>query len=394
MSTCNRMETITRLHLCNVHTRIAFFVELVVWAESGGCSKQEARETAHSLGLWRSRMHALLECGKLSDRDGLSENVCCFQTESVLVAFAHGRYKEGSRGWGAEVVDLALGAMLSHAQTSQLSVDRFTDAYLEACCLVANERCSVFEQARWACSTSLLTRLHSTSQSQRPVVEAVRAFDCNLQTAERCIRSFVRDRIELWDGPRLRTKLASAFAKRDIRYDEATESALFSRDALDGRGSRRDKSTGDNREEFIHATNLSLLLDTKGLGPAALSFRTLIEMKILHDELEGKAGMDFMSNHVALQSNRTNRGSDGAWAATCLVREELTGFVCLWRKPATAKETLPVPHWVWSHTMGVTPVPVSFAAAFALWYLTEHSMRSDPLGLLPSLCTSNEPLRL
>ena len=386
------METITRLHHCSVQRRIAFFMELVVWAESGGCSTQEARDTAHSLGLWRARMHALLECGRLSDREGLSENVCCFQAESVLVAFSHGRYREGSPGWAAEAVDLALGAMLSHAQTSQLAVNRFTDAYLEACCLVANEDCSVFDQARWACSTSLLTSLHFTSKILRPVVQPARSFDCNLQTAERCIRSFVRGRVHLWDGPRLRTKLASAFAKRDIRYDEATESALFSRDALEGRGSRRDKSTGDNREEFIHATNLSLLLNTNEMGPAALSLRTLIEMKILHDELEGKADMDFMSNHVALQSNRTNRGSDGVWAATCLVREELTGFVCLWRKPATANETLPVPHLVWSHKMGVAPVPVSFAAAFALWYVTEHSMRGDPLGILPSLCTSNESL--
>ena len=392
MSTCTREETISKLHLQTVHTRIAFFMELVIWAESGGCSKQEANAVAHTLALWRSRMLAMLEGGQLSDLDGVNENVCCFQAESVLVALAQGRYPEGSRAQSAAVIDLALGAMVSHAQRNNFDVDQFMGVYREACCLVANEACSVFETARWASSTGLLTRTHFAPVSQRPQVQTVRVSSCNLQTMERCIRSFVRGRIGLWDGPRLRTKLASAFAKRDIRYDEATEGALFSRETLEGRGSRRDKSTSDNAEEFIHATDLSLLLATTSLGPAGLSLRTLVEMKILHDELEGKTDMNFMGNNVALQSNRTNRGSDAVWAAACIIREETIGFVCLWRKQSAAMGALPVPHCVWSHALGGTPRPVSFAAAFALWYLTEHSTRGDPLGLGPLLCPSNEAL--
>jgi hypothetical protein len=392
---CPKRGTIARLHLCTVHTRIAFFMELVIWAESGECSKQWANDTAHALALWRSRMLALLVGGKLSDLDGVSENVCCFQAESVLVAVARGRHKDGMQGTDTSVVDLELGAMLSHAKSSKWPVHQFTATYNEACCLVANGQCSAFETARWASSTGMLLGIYVAPATQRPQVGPVCALGCDLQTTERCIRSFVRGRIEIWDGPRLRTKLTSAFSKRDTRADEAAEAALFSRDSLERRGSRRDKSTGDNAEEFIHATDLSLLLNAAHLGPAGLSLRTLVEMKILHDELEVRTGMNFMGTSVGLQSNRTDRGSDAVWAATCFIREEATGFVCLLRKHAkhaTTPQSVPVPHWVWSHTLGPTPTPVSFATAFVLWYLTERSTSNDPLRLRQLLCASNEGL--
>lgn len=352
--------------------RLKTYRDLLTWAHS--CPAPRAVVAGKLLSRWRSGMHALLDGGTISDLEGVSESVCCFLVECQLRS-----HSGGSVHHCAARVDIEAAALLVHAKLCQPSKEDLLQQHDRICQLVACGQCSVFDVARWATTTTMLLELASVPSIGRTTIRPVRRLAPLMSIVLAGFRRYITDKISQWDGPRFRAKLAAAVRRRELRYDEVSESRLFSRPALESRGSVRDKCLTDAREEFIHTVNLVALVSCPNLGPAADAIRTLVEMKILNDELEANTTTSFMKSVVALKSNRTDRGSDGIWASNCIIRECIDGFCLLSRRVVSMSDKMETVHVTSTTEPENSVFPFAFAAS--LWYATEGSMSADPLGL-------------
>ena len=326
------------------------------------------------LSRWRSGVHALFDGGTISDLEGVSESVCCFLVECHMQSISGAVV-----GDCAARVDVETAGLIVHARLCKPSVQDLMWHHNRICRIVASGLCSIFDVARWATTTTMLLELASVPLIGRVIIRPERPLALSIPITVASVRRYIASKIPQWDGPRFRAKLAAAVRRRELRYDEASENRLFSRPTLESRGSVHDKCMTDAREEFIHTVNMVSFVSCANLGPAADAIRTLVEMKIINDELEACTTTHFMRRVVALKSNRTDRGSDAIWASNCIIRECINGFSLLRRRAVSAsnnQETV----YVTSTTEPDTSVfPFAFAAA--LWYSTDAAMSGDPLGL-------------
>lgn len=356
--------------------RLKVYRELFIWANSGVASRETIARSGLELTRWRSRMHALLDGGTISDSEGLSENVLCFLVECEMHSIS--RPGVSAEGCAAQV-DAEAAASLVHARIHTLSVEDMGRHRGRICQLVASSACSVFDVARWATTTTMLFELAAGPPLARAHERPERPFAQDMSDTIAGVRRYIADKIPAWDGPRFRAKLAAAVCKRELRYDEASEARQFSRPTLESRGSVRDKCMTDAREEFIHTVDLVPFILCSNLGSAADAIRTLVEMKIISDQLEATTSIRFMKCVVALKSNRTDRGSDAIWASTHIIRECLDGFCLLSRRSTMESERQETVYITSTAEPDVSVFP--FAFAVALWYSTDAAMSADPLGL-------------
>ena len=379
----NASALISGLSNLGMADRLKVYRDLFTWANSSAAPSEVIGRVGMELTRWRSGVHALLDGGNISDLEGVSESVCCFLVECQLHSIS--RTSMEKEDFAARV-DANAAAVLVHARLHKSPVEEVMRNRDRICQVVASSMCSVFDVARWATTTAMLCELASVPLIASVTTRPERSLILPMPAAIAGVRRFIADRIPQWDGPRFRAKLAGAVCKRELRYDEASEARLFSRPTLESRGSVRDKCMTDAREEFIHTVDLVLFISCPDLGAAADAIRTLIEMKIINDELETRTKIQFMKCVVALKSNRTDRGSDAIWASNCIIRESIEGFSLLVRRPVVASERQETVYVTSTTAPDIVVFP--FAFAVALWYSTDPSMSADPLGLVSYLDSS------
>ena len=324
-------------------------------------------------------MFPLLDGGNVSDLEGVSENVCCFLVECTLAHCPLDAHVVGGVPPGELDVSLATGML--HAQSSTVGSVYPHEVEKEVYRCVREQTCSVFDTARWAAATAILRGVGNIITIYPCTVGTIRPWCGSASRVVIAMRKWISSRLQKWDGPRLRQKLVGAFTKRDQGHHEASERRLFTPASLGHRGSRTDKCAMDAREDFIHNADLGLLLSASELGPAGHALRTLVEMKILNDELEVATGLSFMANKVALKSNRCDRGGDGVWASECIVQEKLTGFVARYRGNTGSEGERSTMQHIWPNDLSGPLQTAPFVVAFSFWYATDPSMVEDPLGI-------------
>lgn len=357
--------------------RLRLYSDLVTWANAHTSERRHA--IFQDLRQWRVSIFPLLDGGNVSDLEGVSENVCCFLAECTLAYCPLDARVVGVISPGE--LDLSLSTGMLHAQSSTIGSVYPYKVEGEVYHSVREQTCSVFDTARWAAATAILRGDGNLLNSQPCTIGTARPWYGSTASVVTAMRQWISSRLQKWDGPRLREKLVGAFTKRDQGHHEASERRLFTPASLGRRGSRTDKCAMDAREDFIHNADLGLLLSASELGPAGHALRTLVEMKIINDELEVAIGLSFMASNVALKSNRCDRGSDGVWASECIVQEKLTGFVARRRSSAGSTGEMATMRYIWPTAIRGPFKTEPFVVAFSFWYATDPSMVADPLGI-------------
>jgi hypothetical protein len=167
--------------------------------------------------------------------------------------------------------------------------------------------------------------------------------------------------VAAWDGPRLREAVGAASRKRDVRPGEAGRCVAFNGQTT----LHRSRGGLDSTEAALHVVSFGAILATQAehMVGATEALAELLAIKLFDNVLECH-GMDFLRNHVALDSMRDGWHNAVFGRNSCGVHRVVESYG----------------GWFNVDTSGACTGPKPVFEVLAGWYAATFPS-SDPLGI-------------
>jgi len=176
-----------------------------------------------------------------------------------------------------------------------------------------------------------------------------------------CILRWVSQTVAAWDGPRLREAVGAASRKRDVRPGEAGRCVAFNGQTT----LHRSRGGLDATEAALHVVAFGAILATQEehMVGATEALAELLAIKLFDNVLECH-GMDFLRNHVTLDSMRDGWHNAVFGRNSCGVHRVVESYG----------------GWFNVDTSGACTGPKPVFEALAIWYAATFPAM-DPMGV-------------